>query len=345
MQSLDRIDLSTPRSCLIIGGGMAGLMAGTVLQRNGIAVTILDKGRGIGGRLATRRIEHSVYGTGVFDYGMRAFSVSEPQFQLWVDEWLEQGIVTRWDIPNPTGSMCYRGKHSSRRIAQHLAQDLDVRTQTVAVSVSSEDSTWTVRSKEGELFQADNLLLATPIPQTLALLDNSAIDLPIALRDRLAAVVYQPCIAVLALLDRSSSIPAPGGLRLDDPTLAWIACNQQKGTSPQAPAVTLHATPAFSQSHWELEPDAIAKILLDRAAPWLGANAVEVRVHHWLYSQPQTCYGESCVAIHTPGLLVLAGDAFAAALPTDISLHLERAVLSGLAAAERMAMSQPQKME
>jgi renalase len=316
---------------------MAGLIAGTVLQRNGMAVTILDKGRGIGGRLATRRIVHPVAGAGVFDYGMQAFSVSAPQFQLWVDEWLEGGIVDRWDLPNPAGMTSYRGKQSSRSIAQHLAQDLDVRTQTQVVEVIWASSTWTVRAANGDRFQADNLLITAPIPQTLALLDNSAIDLPAALRNRLAAVVYQPCIAVLASLDTPSTIPAPGGLRLDDPALAWIACNQQKGTSP-LPAVTLQATPAFSQTHWESDKEAIAKILLDRAASWLGANVIASQVHHWRYSQPQTYYGESFAAIDTPGLLVLAGDAFAPTQQsTDISLHLERAVLSGLAAAERIS--------
>lgn len=333
MQLLDR---PTPRSCLIIGGGMAGLIAGNVLQRNGVAVTIWDKGRGIGGRLATRRIVHPVSGAGVFDYGMQAFSVSEPQFQLWVDEWLERGIVDRWNLSHPAGTTSYRGKQSSRSIAQYLAQDLDVRTQTQAVEVMWESSTWTGRSDKGDRFQADNLLITAPIPQTLALLDDSAIDLPTALRDRLAAVVYQPCIAVLALLDAPSTIPAPGGLRLDDPALAWIACNYQKGASP-LPAVTLQATPAFSQTHWEWDKETIAKILLDRAAPWLGANVIASHVHHWRYSHPQTCYGETFASIHTPGMLVLAGDAFALTHPADISLHLERAVLSGLAAAERIS--------
>jgi renalase len=333
MQSLD---LPTPKSCLIIGGGMTGSIAGTVLHRQGISVAILDKGRGIGGRLATRRIGHPVSGAGVFDYGMQAFSVSEPQFQLWVDEWLAAGVVDRWDLPHPAGKTCYRGQQSSRSIAQHLAQDLDVRTQTQAIEVMWESSAWTVRSTTGDRFQADNLLITAPIPQTLALLDNSAIDLPTTIRNRLAAVVYQPCITVLALLDAPSLIPAPGGLRLDDPALAWIACNQQKGTSP-LPAVTIQATPAFSQTHWDEDKQAIAQILLDRATPWLGANVIASHVHHWRYSQPQTYYGESFASIDTPGMLVLAGDAFAPTHPADISLHLERAVLSGLAAADRIS--------
>ena len=72
------------QSCLIIGGGISGLITANLLQKKGIKVTILDKGRGIGGRLATRRLRHSEPITGVFDYGMQFFTVSDPLFQQWV---------------------------------------------------------------------------------------------------------------------------------------------------------------------------------------------------------------------------------------------------------------------
>lgn len=41
----------------IIGAGLAGISAARALMAQGHAVTIFDKGRGPGGRLATRRIE------------------------------------------------------------------------------------------------------------------------------------------------------------------------------------------------------------------------------------------------------------------------------------------------
>ena len=66
-------------SCLIIGGGISGLIAATELKRNNFEVTILDKGRGIGGRLATRRIKHSVDIEGIFDYGAQHFTVNNPK--------------------------------------------------------------------------------------------------------------------------------------------------------------------------------------------------------------------------------------------------------------------------
>ena len=40
----------------IIGAGMAGLAVGTRLKRSGHDVHLFDKGRGAGGRMASRRI-------------------------------------------------------------------------------------------------------------------------------------------------------------------------------------------------------------------------------------------------------------------------------------------------
>ena len=49
---------------LIIGAGLAGLSAAVELQKAGKQVLVVDKGRGLGGRLAGRRI-----GDATFDHG------------------------------------------------------------------------------------------------------------------------------------------------------------------------------------------------------------------------------------------------------------------------------------
>lgn len=306
---------------------MTGLIAGTVLQQHGIEVAILDKGRGIGGRLASRRM-----GAGVCDYGMQYFTVSDRRFRVWVDEWLQQDVVREWtqDVDGRAG---YRGTHSSRSIAQHLAANLNVRTQTFVVGVSWTGLNWQIESENTEkIDRGDSLLITAPIPQTLALLDNSHVTA--AMRSKLDRVTYRSCLAVLALLDRPSSIPPPGGLRLNDPVLAWVADNHQKGISPLAHTVTLHATPEFSRTHWDADDRLITERLSDLAAPWLQASIVTSEVRRWLYSQPHTYYPGAYLACHAPGLFVLAGDAFSETPATEPSLQLQTAVLSGLAAAE-----------
>jgi renalase len=332
----------SPKSCLIIGGGISGLIAGTVLQRSGINVTLLDKGRGIGGRLATRRISHPTHGTGVFDYGAQFFTVSDPSFQTWIDDWLQAGIV-KIGSHSPTGAPRYRGVTSNRSIAQHLAQTLDVRTQTRAVSLTWASSGWIVQTVGGADFIADALLITSPVPQSLELLAHSAIPLPLDIKSRLEQITYQPCLALLALLEQPSLVPEPGGLPITDAALAWIACHPKTGISPHGNAVTLQAMPEFSRAHWDDDPAAVAEILLQAAAPWLGSAVVDYQLHRWRYSQPQSWFGATHLALRSPGPLLFAGDAFAAGRPAKASLNLENAARSGLATAHDLLQTMAER--
>ena len=311
-------------SCLVIGGGISGLIIATILERNGIKVTILDKGRGIGGRLATRRITHSETVEGVFDYGAQYFSVSNPKFQVWVEEWLDRGIVTEWY--SSKGKPRYRGIDGTRGIAKYLTRDLDVRTATKVVKLNWQNSQWLVATENSELLNSDLLVMTPPVPQSLVLLDRSGIVLPPAIRSRLAKVSYHSCLALLALLKQPSRLPSPGGLLLEDESLIWLASNHQKGISPQGYAVTLHTTPQFSEIYWETDNAEIAQKLLAAASEWLPSEVLEYQVHRWRYSLPKTFYDAPYLAL--PELsLIMAGDSFVAA-------KIEGAVLSGIAAAE-----------
>jgi renalase len=65
---------------VIIGGGMAGLSAATALAKTGASVTVLDKGRGPGGRMAARRVE--IGGEQVsFDHGAQYLTARDPAFR------------------------------------------------------------------------------------------------------------------------------------------------------------------------------------------------------------------------------------------------------------------------
>lgn len=77
--------------CLIIGAGIAGLLGARVLADRGHRVCVLEKGRGFGGRMATRRRDGAV-----FDHGAQFFTARDKRFQRWAEQWLALGIVAPW---------------------------------------------------------------------------------------------------------------------------------------------------------------------------------------------------------------------------------------------------------
>ena len=325
MSSSDR--QITNSHCILIGGGITGLITATILQRRGIQVTVLDKGRGIGGRLATRRLSQGDSSEGIFDYGAQYFSVKHHQFQIWVNDWLRQGVITEWcqGFGETEVKPRYRGINSNRGIAKHLAKDLPVHTSTKVTKVSY-DQQWLVETEDNQYYQGDVLVMTPPVPQSLALLDASQIVLPPDIRLSLEQIEYHSCLAVLALLEKPSNIPAPGGIALEDDSLVWLGDNYQKGISPKGYAVTLHATPKFSDAHWDKDHAEIADKLFSAASKFLSSTVTKYQVHRWRYSLPKTFYSKPCLALSELPL-VMAGDAFVA--PT-----IEGAVLSGIAAAD-----------
>ena len=312
-------------SCIVVGGGITGLITATILQQKGIGVTVLDKGRGIGGRLATRRISWGESVEGVFDYGTQYFSAEHSKLKPWIDDWLQQGVIKEWDsVSEADGKPYYCGVNGTRGIAKYLARDLDVYTSTKVVRVSY-DKQWLIKTESDRTYQGDILVMTPPVPQTLALLDASEITLPAKIEASLKQISYHSCIAVLALLEKPSNIPAPGGIALEDESLVWLADNHQKGISPHGYGVTLHATPKFSDTYWDSDNAEIADKLFTAAANYL-TTVIKYQVHRWRYSLPKTFYSEPCLVLSQLPL-VMAGDAF-------VAPKIAGAMLSGIAAGE-----------
>ena len=57
MKKIDDIHHKEKR-ILIIGAGISGLLAANFLKQKGFKVTVLEKSRGVGGRMATRRFDY-----------------------------------------------------------------------------------------------------------------------------------------------------------------------------------------------------------------------------------------------------------------------------------------------
>ena len=200
--------ISHHADCLIVGAGIAGLVAARTLQNRGLRVLVLDKGRGVGGRLATRNFEG-----GRFDYGAQFFTVRNPAFRGLVEEWMAAGVVAPWSegffLPDgrfkDTGEVHYRGVGGMRTIATHLALNLDVRSQVEVKAISVEKTVWNVTDTNGNVFAGKALILTPPVPQSLALLEVGNVPLEKSVRAELSRFAYNPCIAVMAVLESPSS--------------------------------------------------------------------------------------------------------------------------------------------
>jgi len=306
---------------LIIGAGLAGLLAATDLDASGFYPLVVDKGRGVGGRLASRRI-----GSATFDHGAQFITARTPRFAALLSEWKGLGLVTEWYRGTNAEHIYWRGVPSMTAIPKHLAKSLNVRLEMKMTALKQESSRWLAIFENGETIAAKAVLLTAPVPQSLAVLDAGRVALEASMREQLEAVEYEPCLAVMAVLNGQSNVPQPGFLRFDSGPVGWIADNQAKGISAVS-AVTIHATPAFSLEHQEDDRQKMGQHLLEVAAPWLGSEIAEFQVHAWRYARPRHAPDQPCLTLNLSPALMIAGDAFG-------SPRVEGAALSGWAAAK-----------
>lgn len=322
-------------SCVVVGAGVSGLIAAGELRDAGWSVTVLDKGRGVGGRMATRRT-----GGAAFDHGAQFFTVRDERFEKLVNGWLAAGAAAEWTRgfadaegeANPDGHPRYRGSHGMTSIPKHLARDLDVRTGERAVRIDRDEAGWTVACESGTTASGAALLLTAPAPQSLALAGSGGIALPEAARRQLEGVAYDPCLALMALLDGPSPVPQPGGVQIKGEPLDWIGDNASKGISDR-PALTIHAGPRWSREHYDDAETDVTRALLGLAGEQLGADlasaTLETSLARWRYSWVTSPHDEPCLVASEDPPLVFCGDGFG-------QPKVEGAALSGLAAADAL---------
>lgn len=314
--------LSEIMRVIVVGAGLSGLMAARTASQLGHDVSVFDKGRGIGGRLATRRI-----GDATLDHGAQFFTVRSDEFQAHVTEWLDAGVVREWcrGFVADDGHPRYVGANGMTSIAKYLAAGLDVRSNTLVFSLSRNDNDWTVTTDDGVAHIADRVILTAPIPQAFSILFSSGLEMPKDLR----SIDYDRTLGLLVTLDSvPHNIATPGGIQFADDTFSFIGDNMAKNVSA-TPALTFHANPAWSLAHFDDEIDAIHADLLAAATPWIGdATILSSQAKKWRFAVPQRTWPDACWVDET-GSLALAGDAFAGP-------RVEGAALSGVAASERL---------
>ncbi len=314
------------KNILVIGAGISGLIASNLLIHHGFKVTILEKSRGVGGRLATRRLDG-----GVFDHGAQFLTVRHERFQKYVDHWLEENIIRQWSrgFPpnNEDGHPRYMGVKGMTGIAKYLADPIDIRFAERALFLDYEDQQWSIQTEQEKIYRADALILTAPVPQIILLLQSGRNGIKSNIIDELSDITYESCLGLLMTSDDESFIEPPGAYQLSGEPIAWISDNRVKGISDGRTAITVHAGPEFSRKYWNLDDKTLISTLFHTVSDWIPISYKECQIKRWLYSQPKVVFEERTLFISEPAPIAFAGDAFGGP-------RIEGAALSGISAAE-----------
>lgn len=326
---------------IVVGAGITGLVCAQRLQRSGYRVVVVDKSRGLGGRLATRRA--TVNDQAIrFNHGVQYITAETDGFHRFLRNLSGQGVLQEWARalhcldasglylePVDAQKVRYVAEPGMSVIAKYIAQDLECVLDSRISQLQHSASGWWVQAESGQQWEAPALVLALPAPQIVPLI-STVLPSEHSLLQLVQSVDYAPSLAVMAAYTQPAAPEWKGIKWLADPQIAWLAAHPSESLT----TVVLHTTAAFAQAHLDEPPErTVGEALLRRAAqavePWLTEPAF-VQLHRWRYAFPVEAVGSSSVSTTLgASLLACAGDWCA-------GNRVESAYLSGEATAQKV---------
>jgi renalase len=324
-------------SVCIIGAGLAGLVAAQTLLDSGVRdVIMLDKGRSVGGRFATRRVDD-----GLADHGAQFVSARSALFyEKCIEPELRNGALRVWFSDKGEKYVAVNGMNEwLKQWAKRIGETYRLLTDVKVERMEEDESEWRIVTECGMIVRAKALIVTAPLPQSLALTVSLQKTWNQAELQRLNEVAYDPCLALLVSLNGESAVAPPGYCRTELPEpVSWIADNKLKGISNQT-VVTVHLRGDWSDTHYSDSDESIIAAIMPLLTSFFGEQSVsQVQVKRWRYALSKHLYPAPCYVANNRLPLLLAGDGFSCEPhhPAEEQGRAETAYLSGVAVARQL---------
>jgi len=263
---------------VVVGAGIAGVACAVELTAAGVPVRVLDRGRTVGGRMASRRI-----GGRPVDLGAAYFTIRDPGFEAVVRRWHTAGLARPWTSElavlgdesrtRSSGPVRWAAPGGLRSLVTDLAAGLDIDLEHQVRRVGPGP---VVDSEP-----ADVVVLAMPDPQALRLVDPGS-----AAAAELAGRGWRPVIAVAAGWESRHWPALPAAFVNDNPVLSLVADDGDR-RGDAAPVLVLHTTAEVAREHDEA-PDGAVPVALDMLRELLGVDVPPLwtHTHRWRFASP-----------------------------------------------------------
>ena len=259
----------------VIGAGVAGLTCARQLSNAGLNPVVFDKGRGIGGRVATRRS-----GDLRFDHGAPYAQAIRADFSNMLHNLVDDGYAAQWIDGTEQDKTV--GTPNMSSLLKGMAAGLDVRLGTpITAVVSCPEKGWRLRGAEKD-FLAHHIIITVPAPQVAGILGEKH---PLA--NQITNVKMSPILTLMIAVNGKTPIASEP--KQDDPLVSIIQ-NSGKPNRPQngESAWVAHAGLVFSLAHLEKDLPDITKQMLPLLCDCLNVTADRIThaaAHRWRYGR------------------------------------------------------------
>jgi len=274
----------------LIGAGLSGLTAATLLKDHA-EITLFEKSRGVGGRMATRRADPYA-----FDHGASFFHPKTDAFKKFLAPLIAEDVVQPWEarfveIENrhiksqqlwTAAHPHYVGVPGMNAVGKYLGQSLTVKTGLHVHALAKTGDGWSLQDEQGHVLGAyDWVLCALPAEQATALLPPS-----LPLSADVKAVKMQGCFTVMLGFSQALPLPFEAAL-IHGEDVARVSVESSKPGRSDPFCLLLHANSAWADAHMEDDRAQILTHLCAEASAILGqdlSKADHQALHRWRYA-------------------------------------------------------------
>jgi renalase len=279
---------------VVVGAGVSGLACACVLADAGLPVTVLEKRRSLGGRMATRRVDGTVV-----DHGAQYVTAGEPGFAALLRRLAATGLAEPWATrlhryergrlaeggPAESGRVRWAFPDGMSTLAEQLGRGLGVHRQVRVTALRPAHRSWELATVPQGGWAARALVLALPAPQAVELLTGLAGLEELAGTASRAA--YDPCWALVAGYPDANP-PTWRGVFVERGPLSFLCHDSSKRHDPTGTVLVAHATGAWTRAHWDDDPARVTGELVAATVRVAGRWAAEpawTSHRRWAYAQ------------------------------------------------------------
>ncbi|MDA9817652.1 FAD-dependent oxidoreductase [Flavobacteriaceae bacterium] len=312
----------------IIGAGISGLTIAKKLEKLN-EVTVFDKSKGIGGRMATRRVDNYH-----FDHGAQFFTAKSNEFKELCQKAKSDGIIEEWNCNfveitrNQTSRRWSFGNDKAHFVAKpqmnnlckYIAKDLNILLGKQVKSINFDNKKWSLKTIEDEIFNNfDYLILAIPSHQAINLIPKD-----FKYFDTISNIKMTGCFTLMIGFKEKLSIEFDAAL-VKESNISWISVNSSKPERPNGFSLVVNSSNKWADENIEEDLEVVKEKMITSLKEIIDFDSNNIdyqNIHRWRYANANSQKGNK--SLFDPNLnLGICGDYL-------ISGRVENAFLSGL---------------
>lgn len=246
----------------IIGAGFSGSYLAHKLEHLGHQVTLFEKSRGVGGRMATRHTEGLK-----INHGCDAFQAKTKKFQDFCLSMVQQNLLKKKEKHLYTAD-------AMNTMLKALSKNAHIEKNSLITSIHYENEEYTLKDSNHISYKGfDFLIFTIPAEQIL----NIDFNMSQSLRNQLSKVNYDSVVSLVLTGDNISD--------LDKEQLSNVA-HLKKLNTQENKAYTIQMDSAFSEKYRHLNKNAITPYIvqeIQQVIPSFKLYNYKHFTHLWKY--------------------------------------------------------------